>query len=88
MVASNGQSNLQAGKMETKDLSEPSRSPTDKTGNLPIDLGKKGAKTMGGFGSGNHWRWGTRNTVEDMKALIMRNARLCVECYNELVAIL
>jgi len=24
---------------------------------------------MGGFGSGNHWRWGTRNTVEDMKAL-------------------
>ncbi len=24
---------------------------------------------MGGEGSGNHWRWGARNTVEDMKAL-------------------
>ncbi|WP_322867341.1 hypothetical protein U5922_014830 [Aquicoccus sp. G2-2] len=24
---------------------------------------------MGGIGSGNRWRWGTRNTVEDMKEL-------------------
>ncbi|WP_324752097.1 hypothetical protein [Roseovarius sp. Pro17] len=24
---------------------------------------------MGGFGSGNHWRCGTRNTVDDMKEL-------------------
>lgn len=24
---------------------------------------------MGGLGSGNHWRWGTRNTVEDMREL-------------------
>lgn len=58
---------LRQGKTETIPAS--GNCATDKQGNLPNDLGKKGKPSMGGLGSGSHTRWGTRDTVDDMKAL-------------------